>query len=77
MVVRMWGKGNTPPLLVGVQIGIATLEISMMICQKIRKQPTSRRSNTTFMYIPKGCPTCHKDTFSNMFIAALFVIDKT
>ena len=41
-------------LLVGVQIGIATLDIRMMISQKIRKQPSSRPSNTIFVYIPKG-----------------------
>ena len=31
MLVRMWGKGNTPPLLVEMQIDTATLEISMEI----------------------------------------------
>ena len=49
------GKGNTLALLVRVQTGTATLNISMMISQKIRKQPTSRPSNSTFRYIPKGC----------------------
>ena len=52
---RMWGKGNTPALLVGVQIGPDPLDISMAISQKIRKQPISRPSNTTFGYISKGC----------------------
>ena len=50
----MWGKGNTPSLLVGVQTGTDALEISMTFSLKIRKQPTSRPSNTTFGYIPKG-----------------------
>ena len=55
MLERMWGKENTPALLVGVQTGITLLGISMVTFQKIRKQPSSRLSNTTFGYIPKGC----------------------
>ena len=55
MVERMWGKGNTLALLVGVQTGTTALYISMAISQKIRKQPPSRPSNTTFGYIHKGC----------------------
>ena len=51
----MWGKGNTYALLVGMQTDIAPLNISMVISQKITKQPTSRPSNNTFGYIPKGC----------------------
>ena len=44
-----------PVLLVGVQTGRALLDISMAISQRIRKQPCSRFSNTTFEYIPKCC----------------------
>ena len=55
MLQRMWGKGNAPPLLMGVQTCTATLEISVTISQKIRKQSTSRPSNITFGYIPEGC----------------------
>ena len=51
---RMWVKGSTPLLLLEVQTGTAPLGISMVISQKIRKQPTSRPINTTFGYIPKG-----------------------
>ena len=46
-------KGNTPPLLVGVGICTAAVDISMAVSQKIRSQSTSRPSNTTFEYIPK------------------------
>ena len=70
-------KGNTPALLVGMQIGAAPLDVSVVISQKIRKQPSSRPSNTTFGYISKGCSIVHKDTCSTMFIAALFVIART
>ena len=46
---------HRPLLLVGVQTGTATLDISRAILQKMRKEPTSGPSNTTFGYIPKGC----------------------
>ena len=35
MLSRMWKKRNTPPLLVGLQIGTTTLEISLVVPQKI------------------------------------------
>ena len=55
MLERLWGKGNTTALLVGVQAGTAALDVSMVISQKIRKQPSSRPSNTTFGYRSQGC----------------------
>ena len=58
---RLWDKGNTPALLVGMQAGIAPLDVSVAIYQKIRKQPSSRHSNTTFGYIRKGAQSYHKD----------------
>ena len=55
MLERLYGKGNTSALLVGMQAGITPLDVSVAISQKIRKQPSSRPSNTTFGYISKGC----------------------
>ena len=37
-----------------LKAGTTTLYVSVAISQKIRKQPSSRPSNTTFRYIPKG-----------------------
>jgi hypothetical protein len=34
MLARMWRKRNTPPLLVGLQAGTTTLEISLVVPQK-------------------------------------------
>ena len=76
MLERIWGKGNTPALLVGVQAGPAPLDVSVTISQKIRKQPTSRPSATLSIY-PKDAQSYHKDMCSTMFIAALFVIART
>jgi hypothetical protein len=35
MLVRMWRKRNTPPLLVGLQTGTTTLKIHLEVPQKI------------------------------------------
>ena len=55
MLERLKGKRNTSALLVGVLAGTASLDVSVVISQKIRKQPSSRLSNTTFGYLSKGC----------------------
>jgi hypothetical protein len=35
MLARMWKKRNTPALMVGLQAGTTTLEISLAVLQKI------------------------------------------
>ena len=57
MLVRLWSKGNTPPLLVGVQTCTTTLEINLAVSQKTGNSSTSRPSYTTPGHIPKRCPT--------------------
>jgi hypothetical protein len=59
---------NTPPLLVGLQAGTTTLEISLVVPQKIDPAITLMGTYT------EDTPTCNKDTCSTMFIAALFII---
>jgi hypothetical protein len=71
MLVRMWRKRNTPPLLVGLQA--TTLEISLAVPQKIGHSTTGRSLQGIY---PEDAPTCNKDTCSTMFIAALFIIDR-
>lgn len=63
------GKGNTYPLLVGVQPSPATMKISVVDSQEARNLSTSRSSKTIFRYIPKYRNICWF-----MFIAALFII---
>ena len=46
-----------PPLLVGLQTGIATLEINLEVPQKIENRSTIRPRNTTLGNIPKRWPT--------------------
>ncbi|EDL82604.1 rCG53348 [Rattus norvegicus] len=57
MLVRLWSKGNTPPLLLGVQPCSITLEINLVVSQKIGNSSTSRHRYTTPWHIPKICST--------------------
>ena len=77
MLKRLWGKGNTSALLVGMQAGTTPLDVSLVISQKIRKQPSSRSSNTTLGIYPKDVQSCHEDMCSTLFITALFGIART
>ena len=70
MLEKMWNKGNTPPLLAGMQTCTATLKIMRVCFQKTGTQPTSK-----FINITLGIN--HKYTCSTMFISALFIIART
>jgi hypothetical protein len=76
MLVRMWRKRNTPPLLVGLQAGTTTLEISLVVPQKIGHIPEDPAIELLGIY-PENAPTCNKDTFSTMFTAAIFIIARS
>jgi hypothetical protein len=75
MLERMWRKGNTPPLLVGLQACTTTLEISLAVPQKIG-HPEDPAIPLLSIY-PEDAPTYNKDTCSTMFIAALFIIARS
>ena len=77
MLERMWGKGNTPPLLVGVQTGTALLDISMVISQKFRNNLPQDPAIPLLGICSKDALPYHKDMCSTMFIAALFIIVRT
>jgi hypothetical protein len=71
MLSRMWRKRNTPPLLMGLQAGTSTLEISLEVPQKIGHSTTKI---PVLGIHPEDLTTGNKDTCSTMFIAALFII---
>jgi hypothetical protein len=75
-LARIWSKGETPPLLVGMQTCTTTLEINLIFSQKIGSNSTSRPSYTTPGHRPKRCPLYHKDTCLAIFIAAWFVMSR-
>ena len=78
MLSRMWRKRSIPLLLVGLQADATTLEISLVVPQKIGHSTTWEPSYTIPGHIyPEEAPTCNKDTCSTMFIAALFIIARS
>ena len=50
----MWRKGNPIVLLLGMQIGAATLENSMDVFPKIKNRTIVRPRNCTTRYLSKG-----------------------
>jgi len=67
----MWRKRNTPPELVGLQTGTATLKISLDIVL-----PEDPAIPLLGIY-SNDAPTYNKDTCYTMFVAALFIIARS
>jgi hypothetical protein len=72
MLARMWRKRNTPPLLVGLQNRITTLEINL----EVPDLPEDPAVPLLGIYT-KEAPSCHRYMCSTMFIAALFVVSRS
>ena len=70
MLVRMWRKRNTPPLLVGLQAGTTTVEISLWVLRKLNIVLLEDPAIPLLGIYPEDVSTCNKDISSTMFIAA-------
>jgi hypothetical protein len=70
----MQGKGSTSPLLVRVQAGTATMEMSMEVSQKAENQSTTSSAIALLGRYPKDSTSYYRDNCSCMFIATLFII---
>jgi hypothetical protein len=57
MLVRMWRKGNTPPLIVGLQTCTTTLEINLTVSQKTETSSIRRLIYIIPRQILKRCST--------------------
>jgi hypothetical protein len=77
MLARMWRKRNTPPLMVGLQACITTLEISLAVPQINGHRNTGGSRIPLLGIYPENIPTSKKDTCSTMFIAAVFIIARS
>jgi hypothetical protein len=55
---RGWRKRNSPPLLVGLQACTTTLEISLVVPQKIGHSTTGGSCNTSPGHISRRCSKC-------------------
>ena len=53
MLTRVWIKGNPQAVLVGLQIGVATIENSMEVPQKIKNETALLPSNSLLAYLFK------------------------
>jgi hypothetical protein len=73
----MCRKRTTPPLLVGLQTGTTTLEIILVVHQKIGHSTAGGPIYTTPGIYPEDSPTCNKDTCSTMSTAALCIIARS
>ena len=77
MLARMWRNGNPHALLVGMQIGAATLENSMEVPQKIKKDLPYDPAIALLGIYPRDIGVLmHRGTCTPMFIAALSAIAK-
>lgn len=68
MLVRLYGKGNHHSLLVVMQIGSATTDISIENPPKPKNKSTMRPRSTISLHVPKDSPY-FTDTCSTVFIA--------
>ena len=76
-LVRMWRKGNPFALLVGMQIGAATVESSREIPQKLKMDLPLDLAIPLLGICPKEPQVLiWKNINTSMFIAALFTITK-
>ena len=73
MLERMWGKGNTPPLLVGCKLVQSLWKSVWRFLRKLENNLPQDAAIPLLGIYPKDIQT-HKDICSTMFIAALFVI---
>ena len=77
MLARMWRKRTTPLLMVGLQAGTITLDISLAVSWEIGHSITRGSSNTTPGNIPEDVSLWNMDTCFIMFIAAFFIISRS
>ena len=73
----MWKKGSPFAQLVGMQTGVATVEISMEIPQKIKNgYDLDPAIPLLGIYLKEPRTPIQKNINTSMFIAALFTITK-
>ena len=74
MLKKVWGKGNPPTLLVGLQVGVATMENSI---KKLIELLYDLAIPLLDIYPGKMEDSNLKRSLHSMFTAALFTIFKT
>jgi hypothetical protein len=77
MLARMWRQRIIPPLLVGLQACTTTLESVWQFLRKLDIVLLEDPAIPLLGIYPKDFPTCNKDTYSTIFLAALFIIARS
>ena len=73
----MWSKGNHSGLLMGMQIGVATVESSMEMNKKFKMDlPFDPAIPLLGIYLKEPKTLIQRNISSPMFIEALFTITK-
>ena len=74
MLARMWKKRSIPPLLVGLQACTTTLETSLWFLRELDSVLPEDLAISLLDIYPEDGPMDDRNTCSNMFKAALFII---
>jgi hypothetical protein len=77
MLVRMWRKRNTPPLLVECKLAQPLWKSFWRFFRKLDNVLLEDPAIPHLGIHPEDVPTGKKDTCSTMFIAALFIIARS
>ena len=77
MLVRMWSNKNSPLWLVGMQNGTATLEDSLEFLTKLSAGlPYNPEMVLLGIHLNELKTYVHTKTYTQMFIATLFIVVK-
>jgi hypothetical protein len=77
VLVRIWGKRNPNPLLVGMQAGVTTLEKIWRLLKNLNIDLPYDPAISLLGIYPKQCNTDYsRGTCTPMFIAAIFTTAK-
>ena len=72
MLERVWRKGNSPTLLVGMQTGTATMVNSMEVPLKTENKTSIRSSNPTPGHIFREIPNSKRYMHLNIHCSTIY-----
>ena len=68
VLARMWRNGNPCALLVGMQIGAATMENSTRVSQKVKNRTTTWPSNPTSGYLLEEIQNTNSKRYMHLYV---------
>ena len=76
MLMWLWRKENPNTLLVGMYIGVATMENNISFLKTLKVKLPFDPAILLLGINPKKCKMIQKESLTSMFTAALFIIAK-